>query len=134
MWAEDKMRQLENSRTQRDSNSELLYEKLFKVRLEKQKVHDMEQALLGIKNKIEQLRLDELNREISSINQSSKDLYARQEMINLGQRIEEAVKAQVQRRKKAQYVIPFDRLHSVHIQAQPIQNIKQEVREREKTI
>ena len=62
---------------------------------------------MAIKNKIEQLRLNELNREINFMSNSNKNIYVQQEMDVLKQKIEAAVKKEIQMADRQRYVKPY---------------------------
>lgn len=64
-WAEERMQQAQTKEERDVNNEDLLYQQLNEVRISKQRADEFEKALVAIKQKIDQMRLNELTSDIN---------------------------------------------------------------------
>ena len=107
-WAEERMRQANIEADMKATIDDTLYKQLSEVRISKQKADETEKALIAIKQKIEQMRLNELNNDISFLaDERNPSVYMSHEVHRLSDTIKADIKAKLNTVDQLKLVKPF---------------------------
>lgn len=97
-WAEERIQQADITADMKATIDDTLYKQLSEVRINKQKADETEKALIAIKQKIEQMRLNELNNDIMFLaDERSPSIYLRHE----ANRVNDSIKADLRNKINA---------------------------------
>ncbi len=107
-WGEQKMQEIDKIHLNNNPNDETLYSQINEARVKRQKADDVEKALLAIKQKIEQMRLNELNNDVTFLlDDKNPEIYLSSENADLGDKIKTELNHSLERVDINKLVRPF---------------------------
>lgn len=106
-WAEERVNSSRGGDIVGVKGEEELYDQLTKARREREKADAHEKALVAVKQKIEQLRLVDLNDDVAFLADNKNNIYAEPEVRRLGDNIKADIKAKLSTTDQSRIVKPF---------------------------
>ena len=107
-WAEQRIAECDQYKTVKVTVDDNLYNHLNEVRSRKQKADEIEQALLAIKQKIDQLKLNELNNDVLFLaDDKNPDIYVSSETAEFSERIKTDLRDKLGRVDQNRLIRPF---------------------------
>lgn len=108
-FGEERMKEIErNHKMKQSMMEETLYSQINEARINRQKADEVEKALLTIKQKIEQNRLNDLNNDLGFLmDDKNPDIYVSSEGVDVNEKIKKVIKDNLNRVDQSRMIRPF---------------------------
>jgi hypothetical protein len=126
-FGEERLEEIERNNHLNQSVDETLYSQINEARMKRQKADEIEKALLAIKQKIEQNRLNDLNNDLNFLmDDKNPDIYVVSEGNDVNEKIKKALSDSLDRVDQSRLIRPFIMDKKVVKKAEPNFNLNRE--------